>query len=114
MKPRLTPKQCEYVSCRLKGYQPTAAARLAGYADNGGSMIRVTAFRLEQNNNIKTCFQNATNQTNARILRRVKKGIDVSVADLQGLLGWTCLSSSGLSLIQNKLANMGYRIEISG
>lgn len=45
---RLTELQRRYCEYRAIGHHPTAAARLAGYHDNGGSAIRVRAHKLER------------------------------------------------------------------
>lgn len=53
----LTDRQQKYAEFRLSGYSPTVLARLAGYADNGSSAIRVSAHRLENHQGIQDAME---------------------------------------------------------
>ena len=74
----LTDKQERYAEYRLYGYPSLVSARLAGYADNGGSGIRVSAYRLERHEGVQATIQAMKDATCWEALKRVRKGRPVS------------------------------------
>ena len=84
----LTDKQQRYAEYRLAGYPSLMSARLAGYADNGGSGIRVRAYHLERHEGVKAAIQNMKDAICWAALKRVRKGRPVSQEALEMLVVW--------------------------
>ena len=84
----LTDKQQRYAEYRLADYPPLVSARLAGYADNGGSGIRVRAYHLERHEGVKAAIQNMKDAICWETLKRVRKGRHVSREALELLVEW--------------------------
>lgn len=84
----LSDKQQRYAECRISGYPPLVSARLAGYADNGGSGIRVRAYHLERHEGIKAAIQVMKDAICWEALKRVRKGRSVSLGALEMLSEW--------------------------
>ena len=74
----LTAKQILYVAHRIDGYPPPQAARLAGYADNGTSMINVSAHRLEHDERIQDLINQMYDAMCSLALDAFKKGEKLS------------------------------------
>ncbi len=85
---RLTDKQGRYAGYRLYGYPPLVSARLAGYSDNGGSGIRVCAYRLERHEGIKVAVRNMKDAACYEALKRIRRGLPVSQGVLALLAEW--------------------------
>ena len=84
----LTDKQQRYAEYRLSGYPPLVSTRLAGYADNGGSQIRVRAHHLERHEGIQAAIQAMKDAICWEALKRVRKGRPVSQFALEMLTEW--------------------------
>ncbi len=88
----LTDKQQRYAEYRLSCYPPLVSARLAGYADNGGSQIRVRAHNLERHQGIRAAIQAMKDAICWEALKRVRKGRPVSQEALKMLTVWPGIS----------------------
>ncbi len=95
----LTDKQQRYAEYRISGYPPLVSARLAGYADNGGSQIRVRAHRLERHEGFQAAIQIMKDAICWEALKRVRKGRPVSLEALEMLAEWPGASP----LVRNRM-----------
>ena len=84
----LTDKQERYAGYRMYGYPPLVSARLAGYADNGGSGIRVRAYHLERHEGVKAAVRNMKNAACWEALKLIRRGRPVSREALELLVEW--------------------------
>jgi len=84
----LTDKQERYAECRFYGYPSLVSARLAGYADNGKSGIRVRAYHLERHEGVQATIQAMKDAACWEALKRVRKGRPVSQEALAMLVEW--------------------------
>ncbi len=99
----LTEKQQRFAEYRLSGYPPLVSARLAGYADNGGSQIRVRAHHLERHEGIQAAIQVMKDMICWEALKRVRKGRPVSQGALEMLAEWPGISPLVRKRIQLRL-----------
>ena len=100
----LTDKQQRYAEYRLADYPPLVSARLAGYADNGGSEIRVRAYHLERHEGIQAAVRNIKDAICYEALKRVRKGRPVSQEALAMLVEWSGASPRVRKRMQLRLA----------
>ncbi len=101
----LTDKQQRFAEYRLSGDPPLVSARLAGYADNGGSQIRVRAHHLERHEGIKASIQAMKDAICWEALNRVRKGRPVSLEALEMLSEWSGISPLVRKRMRLRLAN---------
>ncbi len=102
----LTTKQERYVEYRFYGYPPLISARLAGYADNGGSGIRVCAYRLERHEGIKVAVRNMKDAICWEALKRIRRGLPVSQEVLALLVEWPGASPRVRKRMRGRLAKV--------
>ena len=101
----LTDKQQRFAEYRVSGYPPLVSARLAGYADNGGSQIRVRAHHLERHQGIKAAIQAMKDAICWETRKRVRRGRPVSLEALEMLSEWPGISPLVRKRMRLRLAN---------
>jgi hypothetical protein len=100
----LTEKQERYVGYRFYGYPPLVSARLAGYSDNGGSGIRVSAYRLERHEGVQANIQAMKDAACWEALKRIRRGRPVSREVLALLAEWPGISPQVQKRMRGRLA----------
>ena len=101
--PEHTLKQVYYCANRLDGYPPTEAARLAGYSDNGTSMIRVTAHRLERNPRVQALMEHMYDAMCSIALEAFKTGKKLSPRAQAMLCEWPGATEQMKALIKARM-----------
>ena len=101
----LTDKQQRYAEYRISGYPPLVSARLAGYADNGGSQIRVRAHHLERHEGIQAAVQAMKDAICWETRKRVRRGRPVSLDALEMLSEWPGISPLVRKRMRLRLGN---------
>lgn len=84
----LSEKQQRYVERRLMGCRPTLAARLAGYADNGGPAVRVRAHTLERHPAILAAIRDTRDAICLTAIEQFRAGHAVSAKAARMLWCW--------------------------
>jgi hypothetical protein len=90
MHPRpLTERQRRFVEFRIRGYQQTVAARLAGYRDTGSGSIKVLAHEMEHHHpGIRAAREELENALCLDGVRRLQQGRSVEMSTLALVMEW--------------------------